>query len=289
MTTSSLVKRVPGGAAFALIVLLTASCAQFERKKHPMTQIQGPAGFLQIDDGGSGGVPVVFVHSFAGSTAHWAAQLAHLRNTRRAVALDLRSHGQSASPVHDDYAVESLAEDIAAVADGLKLKRFVLVGHSMGGSASLAYAGAHPERVAGLVLVGTPGKIPAEQAEQVKSSLKSDYENVMAGYWNKLLTNARPHVLAQIQSERERLPRAVSLSLIQAIFDYDPVPALRRYRGPKLAVITPDQDNPYDLHRLVADVPHKVVTDTSHWLHMDKPEEFNRILDAFLEEVRQGH
>jgi pimeloyl-ACP methyl ester carboxylesterase len=39
----------------------------------------------------------------------------------------------------------------------------------------------------------------------------------------------------------------------------------------------------------VPDLPHKVVTGTSHWLHMDKPEEFNRILDEFLEEVRQGH
>ncbi len=205
-----------------------------------MTQIPGPAGLLYIDDGGAGGVPVVFVHSFAGSTAHWAAQLAHLRKTRRAVALDLRSHGQSASPPHDDYGVESLAADIAAVADGLKLKQFVLVGHSMGGAASLAYAGTQPERVAGLVLVSAPGKIPAEQAQQVMSSLKSDYENVMASYWNKLLTSAQPRVMAQIQSERERLPRAVSLRLIQAIFDYDPVPALRRYRGPKLAVITPD-------------------------------------------------
>lgn len=115
--------------------------------------------------GGAGGVPVVFVHSSAGSTAHWTPQLAHLRRTRRAVALDLRSHGQSASPPRDDYAVDSLAGDIAAVADGLKLKRFVLVGHSMGGAASLAHAGAHPERVAGLVVVGAPGKIPAEQAQ----------------------------------------------------------------------------------------------------------------------------
>ncbi len=250
-----------------------------------MAQISGPASYLHIEDGGTGGVPVVFVHSFAGSTAHWAAQLAYFRKTRRAVAFDLRSHGRSDSPARDEYAVEFLASDIAAVADGLKLKRFVLVGHSMGGAASLAYAGAHPDRVAGLVLVGTPGRIPAEQAQQVMASLKSDYENVMASYWNKLMTHARPQVLAQIQGERKRLSRAVSLSLIQAIFDYDSEPALRRYRGPKLAVITPDQDNPYDLHRFVDDLPHKVVTGTSHWLHMDKPEEFNRILDEFLKGI----
>jgi pimeloyl-ACP methyl ester carboxylesterase len=248
-----------------------------------MAQISGPAGFLHIDDGGSDGVPVVFVHSFGGSTAHWTAQLAHLRKTRRAVALDLRGHGQSASPAGDDYAVESLAGDIAAVADVLKFQRFVLVGHSIGGAVSLAYSGEHPERVAGLVLVGTPGKMPAGQARQVMSSLKSDYKNVMEGYWNRLLTNAQPRVVAQIQSERERMPRDVSLSLIQATFDYDPVPALQRYRGPKMAVITPGHTQPYDLHNLAPDLPHKVVTGTGHWLHMDKPEEFNRILDEFLE------
>jgi len=94
------------GAAFALAVLLMISCARFEMNEQRMTQISGPAGFLHIDDGGAVGVPVVFVHSFAGSTAHWAMQLAHLRKTRRAVAFDLRSHGQSASPARDDYAVE---------------------------------------------------------------------------------------------------------------------------------------------------------------------------------------
>ena len=83
-----------------------------------MTRIKGPAGLLHIDDGGSGGVPVMFVHSFAGSTAHWAAQLTDLRKTSRVMALDLRSHGQSDSPTRDDYAVESLAEDIGAVEDG---------------------------------------------------------------------------------------------------------------------------------------------------------------------------
>jgi pimeloyl-ACP methyl ester carboxylesterase len=46
-----------------------------------------------------------------------------------------------------------------------------------------------------------------------------------------------------------------------------------------------ENDNPYDLHKLVPDLPHKVVTGTSRWLHMDKPEEFNRILDELLEEI----
>jgi pimeloyl-ACP methyl ester carboxylesterase len=65
-------------------------------------RVAGPAGSLHVDEGGTGGLPVVFVHSFSGSTVHWSEQLAHLRSERRAVALDLRGHGQSDPPEGDD-------------------------------------------------------------------------------------------------------------------------------------------------------------------------------------------
>jgi pimeloyl-ACP methyl ester carboxylesterase len=86
--------------ACAIAVLCFAGCARHvgAPKEQPTSvkQVAGPSGSLHVDDGGSGGIPVVFVHSFAGSTEHWSAQLAHLRKTRRAVALDLHGHGQSA-------------------------------------------------------------------------------------------------------------------------------------------------------------------------------------------------
>jgi hypothetical protein len=75
MTASSVAKRVCDGVFFALTVLLTIGCARFQTKEHTMTHIPGPAGSLRIDDVGAGGVPVVFVHSFAGSAAHSTAQL----------------------------------------------------------------------------------------------------------------------------------------------------------------------------------------------------------------------
>jgi pimeloyl-ACP methyl ester carboxylesterase len=50
-----------------------------------------------------------------------------------------------------------------------------------------------------------------------------------------------------------------------------------------LAVITPSNNYPFSLHRLGSGMPHRVVEGTGHWLQLDKPEEFNRILDRFLE------
>jgi pimeloyl-ACP methyl ester carboxylesterase len=249
----------------------------------PQTEfVDGRAGRLYVDDGGAGGLPVVFVHSYAGSSAHWAAQLAHLRPAQRAVALDSRGHGRSEAPAAGDYAVESLAADIAAVVDALGLERFVLVGHSMGGAAALAYAAAHPERVAGLVLVGTPGKSSPEQARRVLGALEADYDKTMGTYWQSLLTGARPEVAARIEEERKSVPREASLAIIRAIFDYDPTPALKAYPGPKLLVDTAHGESPGALHNLAPEVPRQVVVGTSHWPQLDKPEEVNRILDEFL-------
>lgn len=274
--------------ASVIVVCLMTSCSRYgEDKGGNMTvkQVKGSAGLLHVNDGGTGGLPVVFVHSFAGDTTHWSAQLEHLRKSRRAVAFDLRGHGQSEAPAHDDYAIESLAEDIAAVVDGLGIERFVLVGHSTGGAAALIYAGKYPARVAGLVLVGAPGKVPAEQAQQIITLLESDYEKTMDSYWSQLLTGAQPQVLEKLTEGRRKMPRDRTVSITKAIFHYDPLPALRSYPGQKLFVTAPPDEQPAALHNLVPDVPHRVVTNASHWLHLDKPEEFNRILDEFLSSV----
>ena len=251
----------------------------------PLDSVEGPVAALHVDDGGAGEMPVVFVHSFAGSSAHWAAQLAHLRRNRRAVAFDLRGHGGSAPPRDGDYAVQSLAADIAAVVDRLLLKRFVLVGHSMGGAAAIAYAGAHPDRVAGLVLVGAPGKVPAEQARAIMTAIESDYEKVMRQYWDKLLAGAKRDVRAQVERDMASVPKESSLRIIRALFEFDPCPALQRYPGPKLILYTPSGDTPNDLQHLLPDLPHQSFADTSHWMQMDDPDEFNQVLDAFLASV----
>ena len=244
--------------------------------------ITGPAGELYVDDAGSGNVPMLFVHSYAGNSAHWDAQVAHVRRRRRAVAMDLRGHGHSDPPADGDYSVPSLAEDIAAVADAMELKRFVLVGHSMGGAAATAYVGKYPKRIAGLVLVGTPGKADPQQKKQIMGALQADYDKTMAGYWQSLLEGAQPGVREDLEAGMRSVKREASLAMIGAIFDHDPLPALKSYDGPKLIIDTEHGDGPTALHNQMPDIARKVIPGTSHWPHMDKPQDFNRLLDEFL-------
>jgi pimeloyl-ACP methyl ester carboxylesterase len=253
-------------------------------------RVAGPAGALAVDDGGRGGLPVVFVHSLAGNSTHWAAQLQHLRPGRRAIALDLRGHGRSAKPGNGDYSIAGMAADIGAVVDSLGLDRFVLVGHSMGGGVALVYAGAHPERVAGLLLVDPIGdgkQITAEEAKPLLAGLDASYDTTIGQYWTGIAgpdSAVRERLLADL--------RATSGETVVAAFRdvlrFDPDPALARYRGPILSVVTPHNDAPFSLHRLGKGFPHRVVQGTGHWIQLDKPDAFNQIVDEFLEKSVSG-
>ena len=274
------------GAALGVGALVATQWARARRPANATQRfVRGPAGRLLVDDGGEGGLPVLFVHSFAGSSVHWRAQLSALRRERRAVALDLRGQGESSAPVSGDYRIEQLARDIAAVADRLDLRRFVLVGHSMGGSAAVAYAAQHPDRLAGLVLVGTPGRTPAAKSQQIMASLQQDFEPVMTSYWASLLKGAKPDVRQRLKRDMSAVPQDAAMAMIQATFEFDPLPALKEFGGPLLLIDTPHGDAPGALHALLPQVDRHLISGTSHWPQLDKPRLFARALDGFLAEL----
>jgi pimeloyl-ACP methyl ester carboxylesterase len=249
-------------------------------------RVAGPMGALAVDDGGRDGVPVVFVHSLAGNSAHWSEQLQHLR-PRRAVALDLRGHGQSESPKNGDYSISGMGRDIEAVVDSLRLKRFVLVGHSLGGAVALVYAGSHPGRIAGLLLVDPIGdgkQISPAEAKPLLDGLDSDYDVTIGGYWSGI-AGPDSAVRKRLLDDLSATPRETVVAIFREILRFDPHPALASYAGPILSVVTPSNDQQFSLHRLGKGFPHRMVKGTGHWIQLDKPEEFNRLLDEFLNSV----
>jgi len=250
-------------------------------------KVSGPAGALAVDDGGSGGLPVVFAHSLAGNSTHWAAQLEHLRRDRRAVALDIRGHGRSEPPKDGNYTIAAMVGDVAAVVDTLGLDQFVLVGHSMSGGVALAYAGAHPDRVVGLVLldpIGDGKQIPAAEAKAYLSGFETSYDSTSREYWTTVAGPDRA-LQKRLLADLKATPREAVVQVLRDVMQFDPHPALARYQGPALSIVTPQNDMPMSLHRLGKGLPHRIVTGTGHWIQLDKPDEVNRILDEFLKTV----
>lgn len=98
------------------------------------------------------GTPVVLLHGFCGNSRYWDDAAALLKTEMRVIAPDARGHGESDAS-EGPYAMELLAEDVAGLLDELRIPRVVLLGHSMGGYAALAFAETYPERLIGLGLV----------------------------------------------------------------------------------------------------------------------------------------
>jgi pimeloyl-ACP methyl ester carboxylesterase len=100
---------------------------------------------------------IVFVHGFPEFWYAWRAQLAHFARDHQAVAFDMRGHNLSSKPADvADYAMNHLVSDLAALADHLGHRRFVLVGHDWGGAVAWAFAIRHPDRLERLVIVNAP-------------------------------------------------------------------------------------------------------------------------------------
>jgi pimeloyl-ACP methyl ester carboxylesterase len=99
------------------------------------------------------GVPLVLLHGFSNEAHIWDDVAAAVAPYYRTVALDLRGHGDSDWDPERRYDYDSHVADLEAATAALGIERMVLVGHSFGGRVAMFFAGRHPERIAGLVIV----------------------------------------------------------------------------------------------------------------------------------------
>jgi pimeloyl-ACP methyl ester carboxylesterase len=123
--------------------------------------------FHYLDWGTAGLPPVLFLHG-GGLNAHtWDLVCAALRAERHCLALDQRGHGESEWSPEMDYSTESHAGDLEAFVGTLQLRRFVLVGMSLGGVNALAWAAKHSGHLAGMVLVDVGPEIRTDGVRKI--------------------------------------------------------------------------------------------------------------------------
>jgi pimeloyl-ACP methyl ester carboxylesterase len=100
------------------------------------------------------GPPVILLHGGLGHSGNWGYQVpALLKSGRRVVLIDSRGHGRSTRDARP-YSYEMMASDVLAVMDALKVERAAVVGWSDGACTSLILARMAPERIAGVFFFG---------------------------------------------------------------------------------------------------------------------------------------
>jgi len=156
---------------------------------------------LFFEESGSG-TPMIFLHGYPLDHTIWKPLIPYLTGEVRLILPDLRGHGNSVVPA-GIYSMELMAEDILSLINKLGLKKVILVGHSMGGYASLAFARDRADRLAGLVLVASqcfldsPDKMQGRLEDAIRVETSRDTSFIADNMLPNL--SADPHILNQLR------------------------------------------------------------------------------------------
>ena len=136
-------------------------------------RIPGADGLsLRVLEWSEEGVPLLLVHGYSNEAHIWDDFAPEIAPYYRTVALDLRGHGDSDWDPEHRYAHEDMVRDLEAVTEALEMERLVLVAHSLGGRVSTLFAGAHPERVAGLVIVDVGPEVDPRGTTRIRDEAR---------------------------------------------------------------------------------------------------------------------
>ena len=105
---------------------------------------------VTFSDSGKGKV-VVLLHGFLGSHKIWERTISNLSKSYRVIAIDLPGHGNTECLGYA-HSMDLMAKCVKAVLDSLRLKKYIIIGHSMGGYVGLAFADMFPDHLKGLCL-----------------------------------------------------------------------------------------------------------------------------------------
>jgi pimeloyl-ACP methyl ester carboxylesterase len=181
-------------------------------------------------------LPIVLFHGAGGSSQRWSEQLSIFDSKCNSWAMDLPGHGKSEGSLLSN--IKEMAEFIDDFVGALGLGKFVLVGHSMGGAIAQEFALQYPEKLRGLILIGTGARLKVSKG--ILDSLAAGqmpFKDVNHLYGSSTLDDQRKEALR----EMNELSPAVYWADFEACNKFDRALSVEKIKAPCL-VIVGDED-----------------------------------------------
>jgi 3-oxoadipate enol-lactonase len=238
--------------------------------------------------GGGRATPIVFLHGVGSDKSVWRPQLAHFGRTRRAIAFDYPGYGDSdrapEGTTRDDY-----ADAIISAMHELGVDRANICGLSLGGVVAIAMHHADADRCASLILADTFAAHPNGLAIYERSIEGSrDLPAMAEARVDVLLAQpADPEVRRDVIETMSRIDPAAYRIGAEAVWLADQRDRAQEIEVPAL-VLVGDQDlvTPVDLSNelvdLIPDARMQVIVGAGHLSNIEKPAEFNQIVESFI-------
>jgi pimeloyl-ACP methyl ester carboxylesterase len=234
---------------------------------------------------GTSASTLVLIHGWACDSSFWSSNVPELAKHYRVLAVDLPGHGQS--ELAPDYSMDSFADAVNAAMDAEHVGKAALVGHSMGGAVLLSFARRHPERTTALVAVDGL-LIDSATAERFLSFAKVFQSPDAMATRQKMVESlfsaaTAPELKERIRKGMLSAPADVAagamLGMASPAFWHDDtigLPFLEIAAGNNQSLTLES------LKRHFAKAELKRIDGTGHFLMMEKPAEFDRMLLDWL-------
>ena len=233
----------------------------------------------------SGWPPVLLSHGYAASADMWRPNVDVLAADRQVITWDIRGHGASDSPEDlGRYTEESSVADMAAILDAAGVERAVVGGLSLGGYLSLAFYLRHPERVTALMLFDTG---PGFRKSEPRAAWNETAERYAVSLETRGLAGFRDRPEVAMAEHRGAAGLAMAARGILTQHDDRVITSLTSVDVPTL-VLAGTLDAPFlpALDYMAARIPKStkvVIEGAGHAANIDRPDEFNRAVIAFLQ------
>lgn len=245
---------------------------------------------------------LLLVHGHPFNRSMWAPQLAAATAAGyRVIVPDLRGYGQT-SVVPGKTTLDVFARDLAALLDLLKVRQVVVGGLSMGGQIVMEFFRLFPERISAVLLADTFPRADDAAGRAFRNGVADRLlAEGMAGYADEVIDKmvapatiaAQPavaeHVLGMMRSTA---PEGAAAALRGRAERPDYCELLTRITVPALVVVgeddvyTPVSDAEF-MHSSLPDSTLVVVPGTGHMPNLERVDEFNAALTAFLQGLKQ--
>lgn len=264
---------------------------------------------LYYEEAGDG-IPLVFVHEFAGSFRSFEPQMRHFAKRYRCIAYNARGYPPSDVPeAVSAYSQDRACDDILAVLDGLGIERAHVVGLSMGSLATLHFGLHYPDRALSLVLGGCGYGAPRSEQEQFRAEAGSfasrieaeGMKNVASDYGSGptrvQFENKDPRGFAEFVDLLSEHSDTGSVNTLRGVqmqrpSVYDLEESLAACKVPAL-IVAGDEDEPaldasLFLKRTMPSAAFTLFPRTGHACNLEEPDLFNQLVGDFLHQVDAG-
>ncbi|HET6185279.1 MAG TPA: alpha/beta fold hydrolase [Acetobacteraceae bacterium] len=236
------------------------------------------------------GPPVALLHGLFGSGRNLGAIQRALASHFRAIALDLRNHGDSPHAASMSY--PEMAADVAATLGALGALPAAVLGHSMGGKVAMRLALDRPDAVGRLIIADIAPVPNPPRFAAIAEAMRALRPGLSRAAADAALRSAVPDaglrafLLLNWRAEGWRIGLDNIIANLAAIEGWD-APAGARYEGPVLFVTGARSDYVRPEHRpairaLFPAARFVAIKDAGHWLHADNQAAMIAVVEAFL-------